>query len=209
MYLPAAMHLGSVVGGGGSTGKAMVGGGKTSTAVLTAADVSSMRAGGRQVASRTVTHVIANPAAYTREDSQSSGLEKPLLNDSGIENDLLPLDLWTSGGADDYSNGWKVLDGNLETSWDCPSQTGGEWLVFIYDPGVVVSNVVVNFAEGSATNMMMLRSLDLKEWHSCPVGTPFDTHAFLHYLWFVFPVDAAGGPRRVSEIMVNGEVLKP
>jgi hypothetical protein len=119
--------------------------------------------------------------------------------------DVLPLDIWTSGGAQDYSNGWAVLDGRLDTAWNGVPATGGCWMVFTYQPGITVSNVVVQFAGNSRTNLMMLGAVDVQKWFELPVGTPFENPVFLNYLWFIFPANTTGGVTRINEIFVNGE----
>ena len=119
----------------------------------------------------------------------------------------MPQELWTSGGAGDSSNGWQTLDGRLDTAWDGVPADKGCWIVFRYAPGIVVSNLVVQFAKGSATNVMALGTVDVRDhkWFTCPVGTPLESPEFLNYLWFIFPAIPGGGVVQPSEIIVNGQ----
>jgi uncharacterized repeat protein (TIGR03803 family) len=101
---------------------------------------------------------------------------------------VLPVDVLTSGGSADYSNGWNVVDGDTNTIWQGHAGAGGWWIALVYDPVLSVSNVGIDWAEGSLTNLHSLYSTDATNWsYLYPPFTNGPVKA--NYLWLVFPAD--------------------
>lgn len=147
---------------------------------------------------------VSMTAADKGPDGPASGDSAPGRANGASIDMPLPFDLLTSGGPADYTNGWNVLDRSLDTTWDGVPATSGCWIVFSYDPGIVVSNVAVDFPAGAPTNVLALGAVDVDEWFACPSGDASGAPVFVRFLWLIFPPDPAARPVRVSEVRVRG-----
>ena len=107
-----------------------------------------------------------------------------------------PLTVITSDDDAEHTNGWAAVDGDPETVWEGRAGAGGWYIAVGYDAPLRMTNLVVELAEGSATNCQFLISQDGADWTEWPedlVG-PVETS----YLWLLFPGDAGVGPRIVE-----------
>ena len=114
---------------------------------------------------------------------------------------MAPIDVRTSDPEPD-TNGWKAVDGNPETFWQGQADTGGWWLALAYGKDVKAQDVQVQWAAGSATNLLLLGSADADQWYELAPLLKQGPVSF-GYLWFMFPEDEASAVPKVSEIRVD------
>jgi hypothetical protein len=112
----------------------------------------------------------------------------------------LPATVVTSDGPGDGS-GWAAVDGDLETAWT-GQKPGGGYILVGYDPTLQLTNLEVNMARGSLTNIQYLYSLDSEQWLSLPADMGSHPVA-LNYLWLLFPDDGTAAVPNVLEISPN------
>ena len=114
---------------------------------------------------------------------------------------LEPIDVRTSDPEPD-TNGWKAVDGNVETFWQGQADARGWWLALTYGQDVKAQDVQVQWAEGSATSLMLLGSADANRWYELAPLLKQGPVSF-GYLWLVLPEGEAGITPKVSEIRVD------
>ena len=114
---------------------------------------------------------------------------------------LQPIDVRTSDPEPD-TNGWKAVDGNPATFWQGQADARGWWLVLAYGKDVKAQDVQVQWAEGSATNLLLLGSADAEQWYELAPLLKQGPVSF-GYLWLVLPEGETGIAPKVSEIRVN------
>jgi C1A family cysteine protease len=113
---------------------------------------------------------------------------------------VAPADVITSGGAGDFSNGWKAVDRDLNTAWSGNPARRGCWLAAAYDPAVTATNVHIVFADGSPTNIVKMASLDADTWFDLDDARSQQDPARFRYLWLIFP--AADAAPEVKEFII-------
>ena len=114
---------------------------------------------------------------------------------------LEPIDVRTSDPEPD-TNGWKAVDGNPETFWQGQAGDRGWWIALAYGKDVTAKNVQVQWAEGSATNLQLLGSVDAEQWYELAPMLKQGLVSF-GYLWLVLPEGESGIAPKVSEIRVD------
>ena len=115
---------------------------------------------------------------------------------------VLPVLVETSDGQQDSASGWAAADGDLASVWTGTTGAGGWYIVLGYDPPLDMTNLVVHLADGSATELHYLHSMDAVEWHDLAVDLASQPMVELRYLWLVFPSQGAGSPApAVQEII--------
>ena len=114
---------------------------------------------------------------------------------------LEPIEVRTSDPEPD-TNGWKVVDGNPATFWQGQTDAQGWWLVLAYGKDVKAYDVQVQWAEGSATNLLLLGSMDAEQWYDLAPLLKQGPVSF-GYLWLVLPEGEVGTVPKVSEIQVD------
>ena len=115
---------------------------------------------------------------------------------------VLPVLVETSDGQQDSASGWAAADGDLASVWTGTTGAGGWYIVLGYDPPLDMTNLVVHLADGSATELHYLHSMDAVEWHDLAVDLASQPVVELRYLWLVFPSQGAGSPApAVQEII--------
>ena len=114
---------------------------------------------------------------------------------------LEPIDVRTSDPEPD-TNGWKAVDGNPETFWQGLAGARGWWIALAYGKDVNAWDVQVQWAEGSATNLLLLGSADAEQWYELAPLLKEGPVSF-GYLWLVLPEGEAGIAPKVSEIRVD------
>ena len=124
-----------------------------------------------------------------------------VLSSKGSVSVLNPMDVRTSDPEPD-TNGWKAVDGNPETFWQGQADAGGWWLVLAYGEDVKAQDIQVQWAEGSATNLLLLGSADAEQWYDLAPLLKQGPVSF-EYLWFVLPEGEDGTAPKVSEIKVT------
>ena len=123
------------------------------------------------------------------------------LKSEGNVSVLEPIDVRTSDPEPD-TNGWKAVDGNLGTFWQGRAAAQGWWLVLAYGKNVKARDVQVQWAEGSATNLLLLGSADAEQWYELAPMLKQGLVSF-GYLWLVLPEGEAAIAPKVSEIWVD------
>ena len=116
---------------------------------------------------------------------------------AGTVSEPLPLTVVTSEDDAEHTNGWAAVDGDSETLWEGRPGAGGWYIAVGYDAPVRMTNLVVELAEGSATNLQLLISQDGTDWTEWPEDSAAPVEA--SYLWLLFPGEAGIVPR-VAEI---------
>ena len=116
-----------------------------------------------------------------------------------LEADPFPLTVVTSHDGPEHTNGWAAVDGDTNTVWEGRAGAGGWHIAVGYDATLVMTNLVVDVAEGSATQMQCLFSLDGEDWRAWPddaAAEPVEAN----YLWLLFPGedDASPAPRVIE-----------
>ena len=114
---------------------------------------------------------------------------------------LEPIEVRTSDPEPD-TNGWKAVDGNPATFWQGQPDARGWWLVLAYGKDVKAQDVQVQWADGSATNLLLLGSADAEQWYELAPLLKQGPVSF-GYLWLVFPEGEEGITPKVLEIRVN------
>ena len=114
--------------------------------------------------------------------------------------DPFPLTVVTSHDGPEHTNGWAAVDGDTNTVWEGRAGAGGWHIAVGYDATLTMTNLVVDVAEGSATRMQCLYSLDGEDWHAWPddaAAEPVEAN----YLWLLFPGEDEESPApRIIEI---------
>lgn len=110
-----------------------------------------------------------------------------------------PVGVVVSSGEAPRTNGWNVVDGDMETAWSGRAGDNGWWLALAYDPPLQVSDVEVWLDAASTTNVMMLGSADALDWFEVPAALE-EGPVWLRYLWLVFEKDEAGRSPVVLEV---------
>ncbi len=117
-----------------------------------------------------------------------------------VVEDPFPLTIVTSDDGPDYTNGWAAVDGDTNTCWIGRAGAGGWYIAVGYDAVWHMTNLVVDLAEGSATQFQCLHSLDAVNWQEWPTEKDEDS-VDMSYLWILFPADGPAAPEpRVIEI---------
>ncbi len=118
----------------------------------------------------------------------------------GASPDSFPLTVVTSDDGPEHTNGWAAVDGDTNTWWTGRAGAGGWYIAIGYDSPLTMTNLLVDLAEGSATRMECLYSLDGEEWTELPPDAPGGP-VELNYLWLLFPGEDSTSPEpRVIEI---------
>ena len=147
---------------------------------------------------------LVNSPAPASLGGAMTGNNNPAGNASvlkGTVSVLEPIDVQTSDPEPD-TNGWKAVDGNLKTFWQGQTGARGWWLALTYGKEVKAQDVQVQWAEGSATSLMLLGSADANRWYELAPLLKQGPVSF-GYLWLMFPEDKAGTAPKVSEIRVD------
>ena len=114
--------------------------------------------------------------------------------------DPFPLTVVTSDDGPEHTNGWAAVDGDTNTVWEGRAGAGGWHIAVGYDATLAMTNLVVDVAEGSATRMQCLFSLDGEDWRAWPDGAAAEP-VEANYLWLLFPGEDEESPApRVIEI---------
>ena len=111
-----------------------------------------------------------------------------------------PLTVVASDDGPEHTNGWAAVDGDPNTVWEGRAGAGGWHIAVGYDATLVMTNLVVDVAEGAAIRMQCLYSLDGEEWLEWPEDAAADP-VEVNYLWLLFPGEDEDAPApRVIEI---------
>ena len=111
-----------------------------------------------------------------------------------------PLTVVTSDDGPEHTNGWAAVDGDPNTAWEGRAGAGGWHIAVGYDATRAMTNLVVDLAEGAATRMQCLHSLDGEDWLEWPEDAAADP-VEANYLWLLFPGEDEESPApRVIEI---------
>ena len=111
-----------------------------------------------------------------------------------------PTIVLTSGGAEPNSDGWAVVDNDDETLWSGQADAGGWWIAIGYDRVLQASGVAVLCDEESVVEVMMLGSMDARNWYSLDEAWVESDALPLRYLWLIFPDDGSGIPPEIREV---------
>ena len=112
----------------------------------------------------------------------------------------VPITVLTSDGLADET-GWAAVDGDLQTAW-IGQKPGGGYILVEYGPSLQLTNLEVDLAAGSMTNLAYLYSTNAIDWKPLPAdmeSRPID----LNYLWLVFPDNGTPAVPHVLEIRPN------
>ena len=109
-----------------------------------------------------------------------------------------PLTVVTSEDDAEHTNGWAAVDGDSETLWEGRPGAGGWYIAVGYDAPLRMTNLVVELAAGSATNVQFLISQDGAAWTAWPEDPAAPVEA--SYLWLLFPGEETAAVPRVIEI---------
>ena len=119
----------------------------------------------------------------------------------GLVPEPFPLTVVTSDDGPEHTNGWAAVDGDTNTVWEGRAGAGGWHIAVGYDATLVLTNLVVDVAEGSATRMQCLYSLDGEDWREWPEDAAADP-VEANYLWLLFPGENEDSPApRVIEMV--------
>ena len=111
-----------------------------------------------------------------------------------------PLTVVTSDDGPEHTNGWAAVDGDTNTVWEGRAGAGGWHIAVGYDATLAMTNLVVDLAEGSASLMQCLHSLDGEDWLAWPEDAAAEP-VEANYLWLLFPGEDEESPApRVIEI---------
>ena len=137
------------------------------------------------------------PAA--RRDLLLAPRETPAAVELGTE--VYPATVVTSDDGPEHTNGWAAVDGDTNTWWQGRAGAGGWYIAVGYESTLAMTNLVLDLAEGSPTNVQCLYSLDGEDWAELPESLA-DAPVELNYLWLLFSEGGAesAGPR-VLEIV--------
>ena len=111
----------------------------------------------------------------------------------GLAPEPFPLTVVTSDDGPEHTNGWAAVDGDTNTVWEGRAGAGGWHIAVGYDATLVLTNLVVDVAEGSATRMQCLYSLDGEDWREWPEDAAADP-VEANYLWLLFPAGDGTSP---------------
>ncbi|MBP7829475.1 MAG: discoidin domain-containing protein [Kiritimatiellae bacterium] len=117
----------------------------------------------------------------------------------GSSSDPRPVDVVVSSGEAPRTNGWSVVDGDLETAWSGRAGDDGWWLALVYDPPRQVSDVELLLDAASTTNVMILGSADALDWFELPAALE-EGPVWIRYMWMVFGTNSEGRLPVVLEV---------
>lgn len=113
-----------------------------------------------------------------------------------VSEEVLPMwpkdliDVFTSEEAEHPEAGWDAWDGDTNTSWTGTEGARGWWITAVFEPGITWSNLAVDWAEGSQTNLQVYDSVDAEHWEQRQL--PLTNGALdSKYLWLIFPDDGS------------------
>ena len=114
---------------------------------------------------------------------------------------VLPATVVTSDDGPEHTNGWAAVDGDASTLWEGTPGAGGWHIAVGYESTRFVTNLVLDLAEGSLTDIQRLYSLDADDWLPLPADLALDP-VELNYLWLLFQADdrATSAVPKVIEI---------
>ena len=137
------------------------------------------------------------PAA--RRDLLSAKRDAPAAAEVVAE--IHPATVVTSDDGPEHTNGWAAVDGDTNTWWQGRTGAGGWYIAVGYESTLAMTNLVLDLAEGSPTNVQCFYSLDGGDWAELPESLA-DAPVELNYLWLLFSDgDAASAGPRVFEIV--------
>ncbi len=117
---------------------------------------------------------------------------------AGAVPEPFPLTVVTSTDSPEHTNGWTAVDQDADTAWEGPAGAGGGYIAVGYDALLHMTNLVVELAEGSATNLQILVSREGVVWDAWPEGAE---PVAVRYVWLLFADEGAEAPApRVIEI---------
>ena len=103
--------------------------------------------------------------------------------------DAVPATVATSDDGPDHTNGWAAVDGDANTAWIGSASGGGAWYIAVgYDAARFMTNVRIDLAAGSQTNLFVLHSLDGRDWRDWPANAGTEG-VETGFLWLLFPGD--------------------